>query len=72
VVVQIVRPGFVHTKMTDGLRPAPFAVGPEAVAVAVVVGIEKNQAVIWVPGFLRWLYLVLRHLPQPVWRRLPG
>jgi decaprenylphospho-beta-D-erythro-pentofuranosid-2-ulose 2-reductase len=72
VVIHIVRPGFVHTKMTRGLRPAPFAVGPEAVAAAVVRGIERNVAVIWVPGFLRWLYLVLRHLPKAVWRRLPG
>jgi len=72
VVVQIVRPGFVHTKMTRELRPAPFAVGPQAVAAAVVRGIETDQAVIWVPGFLRWLYLVLRHLPQRVWARLPG
>ncbi len=72
VVVQIVRPGFVHTKMTRGLPPAPFAVDPEDVAGAVLRGIEKDQAVIWVPGFLRWLYLVLRLLPQQVWARLPG
>jgi decaprenylphospho-beta-D-erythro-pentofuranosid-2-ulose 2-reductase len=72
VVVQIVRPGFVRTKMTGGLRPAPFAVGPDLVARAVVRGIERNSDVVWVPGFLRWLYLVFRHLPQQVWRRLPG
>ncbi|HXQ62761.1 MAG TPA: SDR family NAD(P)-dependent oxidoreductase [Acidimicrobiales bacterium] len=72
VVVQIVRPGFVHTKMTRGLRPAPFAVGPEDVAAAVMRGIERDQAIIWVPGFLRWLYLVLRHLPRQLWARLPG
>jgi decaprenylphospho-beta-D-erythro-pentofuranosid-2-ulose 2-reductase len=72
VVLQIVRPGFVHTKMTRGLRPAPFAIGPADVAAAVMRGIETNQAVIWVPPFLRWLYLVLRHLPQRVWVLLPG
>jgi decaprenylphospho-beta-D-erythro-pentofuranosid-2-ulose 2-reductase len=72
VVVQVVRPGFVHTKMTAGLAPAPFAIGPKDVAAAVVRGMEGNEAVIWVPGFLRWLYLVLRHLPGEVWRRMPG
>jgi len=71
VLVQVVRPGFVHTKMTRGHRPAPFAVSPQVVAAAVDRGIERNQAVIWVPGFLRWVFAVLRVLPQSLWRRLP-
>ncbi|HVA08618.1 MAG TPA: SDR family NAD(P)-dependent oxidoreductase [Acidimicrobiales bacterium] len=72
VLVQVVRPGFVHTKMTAGLRPAPFAVDPNAVARAVVTGMARNQAVIWVPSILRWVFAALRLLPQAVWRRLPG
>ena len=72
VQLQRVRPGFVRTKMTHGLRPAPFAIDPEMVAAAVMRGIERNQAVIWAPSGLRWVFLALRHLPQQVWRRLPG
>ncbi len=72
VELQRVRPGFVHTRMTAGLRPAPFATGPEMVASAVMRGIERNQPVIWVPSALRWVFLALHHLPQPLWRRLPG
>ncbi len=72
VELQVVRPGFVRTKMTAGLRPAPFAVDPEMVATAVMRGIERNQPIIWVPSTLRWVFLVLRHLPQRLWRRLPG
>lgn len=72
VLVQIVRPGFVRTKMTRGRRSAPFAVGPEAVAAAVRRGIERNQPVIWIPGFLRWVFLVVRHLPKPLWRQISG
>jgi decaprenylphospho-beta-D-erythro-pentofuranosid-2-ulose 2-reductase len=72
VQLQVVRPGFVHTKMTRGLRSAPLAVDPEAVATAVMRGIESNQSVIWVPSTLRWVFLVLRHLPQQLWRRIPG
>ncbi len=37
VHVTIVRPGFVHTKMTEGLAPAPLAVTPEAPSVRDVV-----------------------------------
>jgi decaprenylphospho-beta-D-erythro-pentofuranosid-2-ulose 2-reductase len=72
VQLQVVRPGFVRTKMTAGLQSAPFAVDSETVATAVVRGIERNQPVIWVPSTLRWVFLVLRHLPQQLWRRLPG
>jgi decaprenylphospho-beta-D-erythro-pentofuranosid-2-ulose 2-reductase len=72
VQLQVVRPGFVRTKMTAGVRAAPFAVDPDDVATAVMRGIERNQPVIWVPSLLRLVFLVLRHLPQAVWRRLPG
>lgn len=70
VLVQVVRPGFVRTKMTRGLRPAPFAVGPEVVAAAVLRGLQRNDPVIWVPPILRWSFVVLRLLPGPIWRRL--
>jgi decaprenylphospho-beta-D-erythro-pentofuranosid-2-ulose 2-reductase len=72
VLVQIVRPGFVHTKMTTGLRSAPFSVDPDVVAKAVVLGMERNQTIIWVPSILRWVFAALRVLPQAIWRRLPG
>ena len=70
-MVQIVRPGFVHTKMTRGRRPAPFAVGTEAVAAAVVRGLQTKESVIWVPGTLRWVFPILQLLPRWIWRRLP-
>jgi decaprenylphospho-beta-D-erythro-pentofuranosid-2-ulose 2-reductase len=72
VQLQVVRPGFVRTKMSAGLRPAPFAVDSEMVAKTVMGGIERNQPVIWIPPVLRWVFLVLGHLPQQLWRRLPG
>jgi decaprenylphospho-beta-D-erythro-pentofuranosid-2-ulose 2-reductase len=72
VSVHVVRPGFVHTKMTKGREPAPFAVGPDRVAADVARGLERGQPVIWSPGLLRWVFAAFRMLPQPVWRRLPG
>jgi decaprenylphospho-beta-D-erythro-pentofuranosid-2-ulose 2-reductase len=70
--VHVVRPGFVHTKMTAGRPAAPFAVGPERVARDVVRGLERGDTVIWSPGTLRYVFSVFRLLPQAVWRRLPG
>jgi len=72
VSLHVVRPGFVHSKMTAGHKPAPFAVSPEEVTAAVRRGIAADQRVIWAPGVLRWVSVLLRLLPPSVWRRLPG
>jgi len=69
--VLIVRPGFVRTKMTDGLKPAPLAVGPDAVATAIIDGVAEGHEIVWVPPALRGVMVVLRHLPRPIFRRLP-
>jgi decaprenylphospho-beta-D-erythro-pentofuranosid-2-ulose 2-reductase len=70
VRVVVVRPGFVHTAMTAGMDPAPFATTPEAVAEAIVAGLQKGHEIIWAPGVLRVVFSVMRHLPRPVWRRV--
>ena len=72
VKVHLVRPGFVHSKMTRGLAPAPFATTPDKVARDVVRGLERNQTIIWSPAILRWVFGILRALPTALWRRLPG
>lgn len=69
--VLIVRPGFVHSAMTAGLSPAPFATTPDVVADAVVRGLRQGRRIVWAPGILRWVFMVLRHVPHPIWRRLP-
>jgi decaprenylphospho-beta-D-erythro-pentofuranosid-2-ulose 2-reductase len=70
--VVIVRPGFVHSQMTAGLPPAPFATTPSAVAEAVVAALASRREVVWVPGLLRVVMTGLRHLPRAVFRRIPG
>jgi decaprenylphospho-beta-D-erythro-pentofuranosid-2-ulose 2-reductase len=69
--VLVVRPGFVKTRMTAGLDPAPFATTPEAVADATVAALNGRAHTVWVPGILRWVFALLRHLPRPLYRRLP-
>jgi decaprenylphospho-beta-D-erythro-pentofuranosid-2-ulose 2-reductase len=71
VRVMVVRPGFVRTRMTRGLAPAPFAVAPQDVAVAVVRGLERGATVVWSPPALRWVMLALRMLPRRIFRVLP-
>lgn len=71
VRVLVVRPGFVRSKMTQGLPEAPLATTPEHVAVAVARGVLDGKDIVWVPSALRWVMSGLRHLPRPVFRRLP-
>jgi decaprenylphospho-beta-D-erythro-pentofuranosid-2-ulose 2-reductase len=71
VRVVVVRPGFVHTKMTEGLEPAPMSTDPDAVADAIVAGLGRGRETIWVPGPLRFVMSALRHVPRPLFRRLP-
>ncbi len=68
--VVVVRPGFVHTKMTEGRPPAPFSTTPDAVADAVMAGLAKGREVIWAPPVLVALFTVFRVLPRAVWRRV--
>ena len=68
--VVVVRPGFVHTRMTEGMPPAPFSTTPEAVADAVVTGLAKGREVIWAPPVLQVLFGVLGNLPRPLWRKV--
>jgi decaprenylphospho-beta-D-erythro-pentofuranosid-2-ulose 2-reductase len=70
VQVLVVRPGFVHTKITAGMRPAPFATTPDAVARATVKAIADGRELIWVPGSLRYVMWAVRLLPRAVMRRL--
>ena len=68
----VVRPGFVHTKMTAGLSPAPLATTPDAVAELTVRALRGRGHTVWAPAAVRWLFMILSLLPRPLWRRLPG
>jgi decaprenylphospho-beta-D-erythro-pentofuranosid-2-ulose 2-reductase len=70
VRVLLVRPGFVIGRMTRGMRPAPLATTPAAVADAVTSALAARRRTIWVPPALRYLAVLLRMVPGPLWRRL--
>lgn len=71
VHVAVVRPGFVHTRMTSGLKPPPLSVTPDQVADVIVEAVHRRRELVWAPAPLRYLMSVLRHLPRAVFRRLP-
>ena len=69
--VLVVRPGFVRGRMTKGMRPAPFATTPEAVAGVVVDALAHDRHIVFAPAAVRAVMGVVTRLPQQLFRRLP-
>lgn len=71
VRVSTVRPGFVHTRMTDGMRAPPLSCRPHDVGRAVMSAVRRNRGdVLWVPGALKYLAMMLRFVPLNLLRRI--
>jgi len=66
--VLVVRPGFVHTRMTEGMEAQPFSTTPEAVADVIVAALQKNKEIVYAPAILQYVFGVMRNLPRPLWR----
>lgn len=71
VRVLVVRPGYVHTRMTRGIPAPPLSTTPDAVADRVAAALGRGSHTVWAPPAMRWVMSAVRHLPRPVFRRLP-
>lgn len=65
-----VKPGFVKTSMTAGLKPPPFAGEPDAVAARVLAAIDRGRPVVYAPVAWGPIMTVIRALPRFVMRRV--
>lgn len=70
VFITILRPGFVYTKMTTGMSPAPFATDRDTVAKAAVSGLRKKKRIVYSPRVLLLVMFVLKLLPEKLFERL--
>lgn len=70
VRLQILRPAAVRTRMTLNMAPTPFTTGPNEVADNVVRALGGERLVIWSPPILRYVFVLVRLMPTPLWRRL--
>jgi decaprenylphospho-beta-D-erythro-pentofuranosid-2-ulose 2-reductase len=77
VRVLVIRPGQVRTSTTiahwkaTGAKEAPFTVDKEYVAELAVTASAKGKDLVWAPGAFRYVMMVLRHVPRPIFRKLP-
>jgi short-subunit dehydrogenase len=70
VQVLTVKPGFVNTKMTAGIDlPRALTVQPNDVAMAILNAQKRNRNVIYVHWIWRWIMLVIRGIPEFIFKK---
>lgn len=71
VQVVTVKPGFVRTRMTRGMKlPNALTARPEEVAAAILAAHRKGRDVVYVRPVWRAIMTAIRCLPEPVFKRL--
>lgn len=70
LVTICVKPGFVKTGMTEGLKPPPFAGEPDEVAEVVLRAIDEGRPAVYAPAAWWFVMSVIRRLPRFVMRRV--
>ena len=71
VKVLVIRPGQVRTRMSAGVKEAPLTVDKEDVARQAVDAARDGRTLIWAPPLFQLVMLVLKHVPAPIFRKLP-
>jgi short-subunit dehydrogenase len=68
--ITLVKPGFIDTPMTDGMdKSGPLWASPEKVAAIIRKAERKRRTKIYAPWFWRYILLVIRTLPFPIFKR---
>ncbi|RMF02661.1 MAG: SDR family oxidoreductase [Chloroflexi bacterium] len=71
VHVLTVKPGFVRTKMTAGMPlPGPVTAKPSRVAADVFAAFQKQRNVVYTMRIWQLIMLLIRHIPEPIFKRL--
>ncbi len=69
VHVMTVKPGFIDTPMTWGMK-SPLIASREYVAQKIVAAMEKQKNIVYVPFFWRYIMLIIIHIPEGVFKKL--
>jgi decaprenylphospho-beta-D-erythro-pentofuranosid-2-ulose 2-reductase len=70
VSVVDLRLGFVDTPMTSTFKKGPLWASPEAVGNAIVHAISRGDDIVYIPWFWRWIMLIIRSIPETLFKRL--
>ncbi len=70
VSVITIKPGFVDTPMTKDIGKNALFAQPEQVAAGIVKAVEQKREVVYLPSFWRMVMLLIRAVPEPLFKRL--
>jgi short-subunit dehydrogenase len=71
IQVITVKPGFVDTKMTEGMGLPPLLTAkPEEVAETVYKSWKDGKDVVYTKWFWRWIMLVIRNIPERIFKKM--
>ena len=70
VNVITIKPGFVDTPMTASFRKGLLWAAPKTVGDGIYRSIEKQREIVYLPWFWRWIMLIIRIVPEPIFKRL--
>jgi hypothetical protein len=71
VHVLTLKPGFINTKMTEGLPlPKPLTAQPEQVAAAIEKGLRKRKNIIYSLWMWKYIMLIIKNIPEGIFKKL--
>lgn len=70
VNVLTIKPGFVDTPMTQALKKGALWAKPGQVAKGIVAAVDRRRSVAYLPWFWLGIMLVIRHIPEFIFRRI--
>ena len=71
VTVITIKPGFVDTPMTAAFPKGALWAKPQQIATGIVSAVDRGSAtVLYLPKFWRLIMLIIRSIPETVFRRL--
>ena len=68
--VVTVKPGMVDSAMTWDMDKLMFPGTPESVAKDIMKGVDKKRNVVYTPAIWRLVMFVIRHVPEPIFKKL--
>jgi len=70
VNVLTIKPGFVDTPMTRDFKKGALWAKPEGIARGIVRAADRGRSVVYLPGFWLPIMLIIRHIPEFVFKRI--
>ncbi|HBR97678.1 MAG TPA: short-chain dehydrogenase, partial [Gammaproteobacteria bacterium] len=61
---------YVDTPTTSAFKKGALWAQPEQIAAGIVRALEKNADVVYLPFFWRYIMLIIRLIPEAIFKRL--